>query len=300
MKQSSLLWTGSLMAAFGIVVVALVLNRSSLSEPRVDPKELWKTLPDATETDDKIRLSVKKLFESNEYEQIKAARSLAKMGPAAKSAVPALILALESQHPLEIYYGGSLTPWDGVPPAARDALAAIGREAVPACQVAMKSRDPLTRVLAASALWKIEKQANLVTPLLFTALYDAQSHQGDDRIRIEAIHALAQIGIEQPEAVLPRLLEDFLNPRDNVFELAAEVMQGMGSAAKGAIPVLIATVRKNRDRIPISNNSVTDRTRWAGLVLRQIGDDAVPAIVSLVEDDDPTIRHWGVWMLMSK
>ena len=150
--------------------------------------------------------------------------------------------------------------------------------------------------MAASALWRINKRPNPIAPVLFTALHDKGAHERDDRVRLEAIAALAEIGRADPDAVVPRLVQEFESPDEDLYGPASLVLSDIGPAAKKAVPVVMRVFRANKDLKPADSNGFAYRERTAGFVLRAIGEESVPPLVAALEDDDAKLRDWAAWV----
>jgi HEAT repeat protein len=138
------------------------------------------------------------LQDKNEFVRKEAAMALGNMGPSAKEAVPALIDLLSEGRP------ASYARAD-VGGAASDALAKIGKAAVPRLIKALKSRDTDVRKGAADALAEIRAQAKTATAELTAALRDR-----DPGVRAAAARALGSIGPDAKSALpaIKRLLKD--------------------------------------------------------------------------------------------
>jgi HEAT repeat protein len=257
------------------------------------------------------------------------ATDLGSLGPKARSAVPALIDALED------------TP--EVAEAAQDALVRLGEVALPQVAAAVsspkpevqtqaivvlqglgpKARDaapallkPLAsskvevRLLAARALGIIGAETKVAIPGLFQAL----SAEKEGRVRFALVEALDAIQDPTAIAVLAGRLGG--DPDFGVRCAAADALGRFGSTAKAAIPVLIAVVKemkalqkqKGARKIPDSAPPPLAPRLWfpdpverlelaAGHALCNIGEAAVPAIIPLLKEKDKDLRSTGLLIL---
>ncbi len=168
----------------------------------------------------------------------KAAKSIGELGPAAKSAAPALANVLQRDR-------DSLTRQN-----AAEALGQIngeGRTAIPALARAMKDEDREVMSAAALALAKYGKAA---VPTLKKALAD-----DDNLVRKNAAEAIAKIGPEAKDAVddLVNALKNekpAMRRRDNSFKASyVEALGAIGPSAKSAVKYLEESIAaRNVDR----------------------------------------------------
>ena len=145
--------------------------------------------PDAKNVDQLIA-NLKVKYWPDRY---RAAEALGTLGPAASSAVPALIDALSDQEAL-------------VRSAAAQTLGNIGagaKAAVPDLIRALKDKQPLVRAAAAEALGKIEQGGSRALPSLLAALKDPELS-----VRLAAETALAMVspGSKSDHAQVPTLV----------------------------------------------------------------------------------------------
>ena len=174
-------------------------------------------------------------------------RTLTRMGPAAKTAAPALVELLEEKNAL----GNGVI----------EALVAIGSDVVPEVVLALKSKDPLVRRHAVITLGLLGPKATAAIPNLIMTLKDA-----DAQVATQSAKALEEIG---PESV-PALF-DALRDEDN--EAAAKVLVKLGPKAKAVVP----------DLIKVLQGGDTSRRRQAAVVLGMIGPEAKAAVPALTE-----------------
>ena len=232
-----------------------------------------------------------------------AARVLGEIGPAAKTAVPALI-EMVGDADAKVRY------------AALTALAKIGPaspEVVPAIVKALQDKDQVVRSAALHSLGEIGSggRAGEVIPTIVKHLKDR-----DWKMREAAACALAEIGPAAAEA-LPALLEALKTPDDGshgwignaiwkIRPLKAEAvpelidiftgrerddrweavwaLSRLGAAAKPAEPKLIIAVREDWD----------PNVRWAAAAalrsLRPVSNEALTALVRAAEDREIRVR----------
>lgn len=174
------------------------------------------------------------LLKSEEPEvRYKAARSLQKLGPTAEPAIPPLIAALNDLGAPTKYDVQYLGP--RVRNAASDALASIGRPAVPALIKALRDKDPATRAMAADTLAKLGPVANTSFAELSRTLNDPESW-----IRDSAVAAIARVGAA-PQVVVP-LLEQKYRRADKDDYIRVSILESLANAdpqATMVIPLLI-------------------------------------------------------------
>jgi HEAT repeat protein len=189
-----------------------------------------------------------------------AAKALGKIGPQAKSAVPALIACLKAPDP-RLNLEACL------------ALAQIGKDSLPAVPdliAILKNPKSSARASAMLALGQIGPGAKQAVPVLIGVL-----EEGDATLRETAKDALARMGAAAASAV-PALLGYFGDKAP---------IQEIGPAA---IPELIKLLPgPDRDGKGISGN-------W----LKKFGKAATPALLeALAKDKDPIVRRAVATML---
>lgn len=155
-----------------------------------------------------------------------AAEALARVGPAAKGAIPALVTLLQDTK-----------SDDGVRGAAARALAAVGpdaADAVPALVATAQSARQAVVEPVFDALAEIGKPA---VPALVDVLRGGHSY-----LRQQAAQALGQIGPEALPAV--PILTEALKDQDRALSLrAAEALGRIGAPAAAAAPALAAQLK---------------------------------------------------------
>lgn len=184
-----------------------------------------------------------------------AAESLGRIGPAAKSAVPALAAALEDKEIRSI---------------VADALAGIGPEAKPAVpglvQIVRNEKEPSLRYTAGVALVRIDKSsAGPAAPILAEALRNP-----DGRFRHDAVMLLVAIGPAGKEAT-PVLTEMLLKDKQSYARQLAAHSLGYVRDPR-AVPALLEAFEKDPE-VGVRNTAV--------ISLGLMGPDAMTAVPGL-------------------
>ena len=148
-------------------------------------KQIWMLAPNLPKP---IRLAVLGRVSAPDAKNIRstAARTLAAIGPDAKSAVPALTQALHS--------GDANLRWE-----AAGALSRIGGPGLPHLASALADKDPAVRRAAASVLGDLGPDATMAAPALLKALGDQY-----DYVRVAAATSLSKLGTN----ALPFLMQE--------------------------------------------------------------------------------------------
>jgi HEAT repeat protein len=231
---------------------------------------------------------IRQLDEDNEFHRCEAARALGQSGADAAPAVPALIRTLKSRkHLTRPYAGGIFTFGDQAPGEAREALVSIGPPAVPALRAALRHEDARTRVNAAWALWRLEKQPGTVIPVLVEAWRDNALFVRDECIRHDASGALGEIGRTLPEQVLPTLTKTLEDEDVEIACAAIHSLSVMGTQVEQAVRLLVKALTDRREGV----------SNVAGWRLREVGPAAVPQLVDALTDGDPVLRWRAAWTL---
>jgi HEAT repeat protein len=135
--------------------------------------ESWRSNP----TVDDIPRLIQELREGDEPDRIGAAETLGRLGADAKSALPALLLALRDEG-------------ESVRQAGLSAIIAIGPDfrAMEALTVSLRDSDNAVRAMSATALGQLGPVARQTIPALRHALQDS-----DETVQKEASEALLRI-----------------------------------------------------------------------------------------------------------
>jgi HEAT repeat protein len=193
--------------------------------------------------------------------------ALSKMGKAAIPAIPALITALK-EDPLE---GGA---------SIVHALSEIGAPAVTAMVTALKDPNSIVRWRAADGLGSMREDVTLkfkdqVVPALTTALKDP-----DADVRSSTAWALGQMK-EVATPAVPGLAMALKDPDVRVQLSAAWTLAVMEEAIAPTVLAMIAILKADpKDEM---------RSR-AEEILSQIGEPAIPAIVTALKTPDVRVR----------
>jgi HEAT repeat protein len=266
----------------------------------------------------------------------RSAHAIARIGPVA---IPQLIEALKSEDSMT--RAGAAKALGGMGAAAREAvsglvanlprdpaderadtieaLALIGRDAVPALGEALGSNEPRTRSGAALALAQIGRDAASVS----TPVAEATARETDPVARAALFSAVAKTGVAPARAVpllmlgvvddneqvrhgainaihlmrsandlfVPAFITLLRDPNPALRERAAIAVGRLGPAASGTVPVLLELARQSS---PASTPFLT--------ALGQIGPAAVPGILQAVETENPdtlTRELWSVQCLQT-
>jgi HEAT repeat protein len=183
-----------------------------------------------------------------------AAKDLAKLGPAAATALPALDLALSSDDPttalwarhaiakitcvlenhLQLLIAGLYNPriFPGMAPAALTGFGAAAARAVPALTEKLSDPHPDNRWGSACALASIGQAADAAVPALIRCLSD-----DDEKVRWYAAWALGEIGPASASAV-PALIQRLNDFDDDVRGYSARALGKIGTEAAAALTAL--------------------------------------------------------------
>ena len=199
-------------------------------------------LPSAASADTEVDREIARLGHGNAAVREHAAKALREMGPRAEPAIPALIVALRAE-----------TLW------ADDALAAVGKPAVPALIPLLE--DGEERLAAVRILGRMGKDAAAALPALIELLGSREP-----TLRSSVVRSLGRIGApaRPAEEPLKRLLRD---PDLDVRAYAVESLFRIGAGDRDAMRIAIELL--------LSAGSL-----YADDALEAIGE---PAVVALVE-----------------
>ncbi|MGH7193268.1 MAG: HEAT repeat domain-containing protein, partial [Candidatus Saccharimonadales bacterium] len=253
--------------------------------------------------------SLVKLEQRQEPEvRLQALVALGEIGPAARSAAPAIVKALESDKT------------DGVRYAAAYAIGQVGasdQRSLAALGKALDSKDAFLQVVAAWALARVakddaevqDKATRLIVeslksdkvdvrraaaralaetnpppettaPLLIQAIHDS-----DPSVIANAIDAMASLGPK----IVPRVASNGLKSKD-LRLYAVRILAKIGPDAKEAAPALAEALK----------GSDGDFRREAQFVLGTFGADAAPAVPELIrslDSNDEQVRNSAIYAL---
>jgi uncharacterized protein (TIGR03067 family) len=197
------------------------------------------------------------------------------------------------------------------------ALSIIGKQdpdrVVPALQAALTDKDETVRQYAAHAIGAFKAKAKGAIPVLIKLLDDPGKHVRSQAARtlglfgaeakaaaprlkialndpgeyvpISAAVALWQIDPGQTEACVAALVKALGNKTDPFVRMeAAQGLEALGPAAKGAVPALTVALKDKSSMV----------RRSAASALGHVGEDAraaVPALVALLKDSDRNLRR---------
>lgn len=239
-----------------------------------------------------------------------AAKSLGRLGSAARSAVHALTLSLKNAAPekknREVTYVGTTrqlvresdrnTPTISVPgfpedsemvQACAEALGRIRPDAkglVAAMRVALRDLDEGVRWAALCACANSDQDAGELAPILLVLLRDKEA-----AVRELAAEVLGKSGAG-PKQILSPLTAALKDPVAFVRLSATEALGNMGSKAKPSSPALIVALKDEDTRV----------RKAAVRSLRKIGSpdkQAIAALVSVLGDEEESVREAAVHVL---
>ena len=118
-----------------------------------------------------------------------------------------------------------------------DVLKKCGSPAVSALIAALKDKDEVVRINAATALGSMDAEAASAVPALTEALKDK-----NERVRSSAAYALESIGAEAV-SVVPALTEALKDKDEVVRDSAASALGSMGAFATSAVPALTEALK---------------------------------------------------------
>lgn len=223
------------------------------------------------------------------------AKALGFMGPVASEAVPALQKALHDADPdvrmaaseslgrlghknasdrtamLEESASGSDKSLKGrairelgqIGPSAKSANAIL--------RAALDDPEPGIRLDAANSLWRTDRDAEHVVPVLAELLEVPTEYRYRVNVPATAAYYLGKMG-PAAEAAVPALINALQHPKESVRTRVAEALGHIGPAAKPAVPDLI-------EMIETSNSSSTDEIAAALKALTTIDPEAAIAII---------------------
>jgi lysine biosynthesis protein LysW len=234
---------------------------------------------------------VKKLESSDSHARSRAIRSLGRIGPPARLAVPSLLAMLSNSDGL-------------VRQEVSDTLNKIGppdKKDVALLQKTLQDSSPEARIYAATALGKLGQDGRNYVGSLVAVLKGDK----DPAVRKSAAAALGMMGAFAKETVGPALIEALKDTEQDVRLAAAEGLGGMEVAASD-IPQLVKALKHQDMEVrmfaaralgnlgPQAHGTVTDlmeaaksgETQVSGaaiVALGQIGADANRAVPTMIE-----------------
>ena len=194
--------------------------------------------------------------------RVRAARELAKLGPAAAGALPALTAAVEDGD-------------QAVREAAVQAFAALGPTAVAPLVQFLSHSDKYVRRNATWGLGKLGPHARSAMASLCAALHDP-----DPRTASGAAQALGNMGAAAASAV-PALMEALRGTNVVLCRLAAKALSQIGPAA---VPTLLVHLRHHD---PFVRGEAAVAVGWIGATAAA----AVPALLEMVRAGTPAPRR---------
>ena len=218
-----------------------------------------------------------------------AAAELAKLGPKAKAAIPALGRALDD-------------PNSKVCNEVALALGPMGKDGVPPLVEFLKSKSK-NREFAAKALGEIGPNAKAAIPVLGKLVDDS-----DEMLQSAATTALHNLG---PEARLPALIGSLRDKNVEMRAKAARALGTMGPEAKSAIPALLTAFAKDHSIYGSFDFNVSSRVAWQfydayETALRRIGKHDVPLLIEIltntkdkIKNDDGVQENWLIHVIVS-
>ena len=226
----------------------------------------------------------KQLTHQDISQQVQAMRAIARIGPPAKAAVPALIDALHHKDSRSYWAACALAELgteatvaivplttclrrtSGLARAgATLALIKLGKPAVPALLMTLRDNDPEARLSAVHVLGKIGPKAIPAVPLLRELLKT-------DSPKVRCAAASALWAIAHDDLVIMTLRESLQDPDRTVRQDAAEAVGEIGPDAKLTTPLLVKLLTDKHEAV--RNEAV----RALGI----IGPDAKAAVPSLI------------------
>lgn len=218
----------------------------------------------STDSDKYLAFLIDGLQSDDNPSRTSAALALIEAGPLAKSAVPALLKALDD--PLMRY--PSMKALQSISP---------GRvpEAMPILLKMLHDPDRDVRHTAAATLAKVAPTENETLPALLKALQDP-----DGFVRYKVVFALQELG-PAAKAAVPNLIEALSDSDRNVRRQVAEALGIFGPDAQSAVPALVAALRDQDIRV------------WIAAVdsLQKIGAGALLVLIEALGEADPGARR---------
>jgi len=206
-----------------------------------------------------------------------AAWALSEMGEHAEPAMDALFKALREDQPEDMYWPKQ--DQFRIRIHVRDALAHIGKPAIPGLITTLSSENPQARLFAADALGRLGEKSAEALPALIKLLED------DDRqVRGRAAGICVKIDPGNKKAIqgITGLLGD---KATSVRHAALKALAQIGSGAQPAVPEIAKNLTHARKEIQ----------RSALLALGSIGGTGTDALTDAARNNpDPFIRKYAV------
>jgi len=194
-----------------------------------------------------------------------ACRILAKMGPHAKAAIPALIKLMSE-------------PGHGISHTAAYSLGEIGSPSVPYILDILRSEDEQLRNFAAQmSVRRVPSELNLEEQLLGII----QDSEEKLTTRRSAIEALSSLKLNNPESVIDVLVAKLGESQGNIGSAATHTLGRIGPMA--APKVMKAFQSKN-----------TLARSWSTYAIKLMHPpvkEAVPGLIKLLNDKEATVRY---------
>jgi HEAT repeat protein len=159
----------------------------------------------------------------------------------------------------------------------------------PALRELLKHPDAELRIAGARGLWRLERKADDVMPVLMAVFHDTQL---TNAVRARAVGALGALG-PAAEAMVPALVDAMLDRNKPTYEgLRPSIISTLGKigpAAEPAIPLLIEALgeRHNWRNDPTSKVSA----------LAKIGSAAIEPLVQALGHENANVRQGAVLAL---
>jgi len=261
-----------------------------------------------------IRQTLKSLTGSDAYYRIHTSALFAKasvdLKPFLNDILPEMEKALKDAEPAVRRNAAAFAELQG--PAAHSL--------VPSLIELLKDDEVSSRVNAASALAAMGRDAAKATPTLILLLKDA-----DEDVRYNACRALAAVGpMPQAEA-----MDAFINvSNDSSADVRRVTMTGIRTSSLGligapteklldclkkrmkddSVQVRRETIRTIAEKLnnakivlPLLQEAIQDAhpsvQEFAADALQNLGEEAVPTLVNLIEHDRAEVRYQAVWAL---
>jgi HEAT repeat protein len=222
------------------------------------------------QSDVRIAALNRDLKQGDYFVRWRAAKTLVRINPLSKEAVPGLMEALKIEEG-EVCYRAS------------EALVKIGPDAVPSVIQGLRHRDSNAYSLASGVLTQFGSAA---VPALIDGLND---HNED--VRLGALIALGRVG-PIPQAAFPMLLKLMKDRDPAIRSAAAYTIAVMGADAASAYPALLETLRDREAEIREAAASALSRCCGVYFNLRPGPNvqEAVAQLLAALKSRDANVR----------